>query len=95
MNNAQCFTSSDEESQNCRQIVTIFLSSAKRKLLSLELRASQLRLAAIREAAHLAAGADVGLEQGIIDACFRRQLHYDPAHEYATNVAKVIEEMTR
>jgi hypothetical protein len=48
-----------------------------------------------RKAAHLAAGTDVGLEQGIIDACFRRQLHYDSADEYADNIAKVIAKITQ
>src|SRR3979490_1159301 len=83
-------TCTGEEPQCGKQIVAIFLRSAKRKLVSLESRANQLRSSAIREAAHLPAGTDVGLEQGIIDACFRRQLHYDPAHEYADNIAKVI-----
>jgi hypothetical protein len=87
-------STSGEERQYGKQIVAIFLRSAKRKLVSLESRANQLRSSAIREAARLAAGTNVGLEQPIIDACFRRQLHYDPAHEYADNIAKVIEEIT-
>jgi hypothetical protein len=95
MNNTPCSTFTGEESRCSNQIVAIFLRSAKRKLISLESRANQLRSSAIREAAHLAAGTDVGLEQGIIDACFRRQLHYDAAHEIAENIAKVIEEITR
>jgi hypothetical protein len=31
----------------------------------------------------------------LFDACFRRQLHYDPADEYGDNIAKVIAEITR
>lgn len=95
MNNAQRSTCTGEEPQCRKQIVTIFLRSAKRKLVSLESRANQLRSGAIREAARLAAGTDVALEQGIIDACFRRQLHYDPAREYADNIAKIIAEIIR
>ena len=95
MNNTRCSSNTREGPQCGKQIVAIFLRHAKRKLISLESRANQLRSSAIRQAAHLAAGTDVGLEQGIIDACFRRQLHYDPAHEYAENFAKVIEEITR
>jgi hypothetical protein len=95
MNDAQPSIRTGEQPWCEQQIVAIFLGSAKRKLVSLESRANQLRSGAIREAAHLAAGTDVGLEQGIIDACFRRQLHYDPAHEYADNIAKVIEEITQ
>jgi hypothetical protein len=95
MNDAQPFSCTSEQSPCGPQIVAIFLCSAKRKLLSLELRASQLRTNAIRKAAHLAAGTDIGLEEGIIDACFRRQLHYDPADEYADNIAKVIAEITQ
>jgi hypothetical protein len=95
MNNAQPSSRIGEQSPRGPQIVAIFLRSAKRKLLSLELRASQLRTSAIRKAAHLAAGTDVGLEQGIIDACFRRQLHYDSADEYAENIAKVIADITQ
>jgi hypothetical protein len=92
MNSAPRSTSARKEPRCGKQIVAIFLRSAKRKLVSLEFRANQLRSGAIREAAHLAAGTDVGLEQSIIDACFRRQLHYDLAHEYADNIARVIEE---
>jgi hypothetical protein len=93
MNNAPHSTSG-EERQYGKQIVAIFLRSAKRKLVSLESRANQLRSSAIREAARLAAGTNVGLGRRIIDGCFRRQLRYDPAHEYADNIAKVIEEIT-
>jgi hypothetical protein len=95
MNDAQPPSRTGEQLPCGQQIVAIFLRSAKRKLVSLELRANQLRTSAIRKAAHLAAGTDVGLEQGIIDACFRRQLHYDPADEYADNIAKVIAEITQ
>jgi hypothetical protein len=95
MNNAPRSSCTGEEPHCGKQIVAIFLRSANRKLVPLESRANQLRTSAIREAAHLAAGNDVGLEQGIIDACFRRQLHYDPAHEYADSIAKVIEEITQ
>ena len=95
MNNTPHSTCTGEEAQCGKQIVAIFLRSAKRKLDSLELRANQLRTCAIRKAAHLAAGTDVGLEQGIIDACFRRQLHYDSADEFADNIAKVIAEITQ
>jgi hypothetical protein len=75
-----------------RAIVDLYLRSAKRKLISLELRANELRTGAIREAAHLAAGEDEGLEQGIIDACFSRLIHYEPAEEYAESVARVIQD---
>jgi hypothetical protein len=95
MNEERSFNRTSEQPPCGQQIVATFPRSAKRKLVSLELRASQLRTNAIRKAAHLAAGTDVGLEQGIIDACFRRQLHYDPAHEYADNIAKVIVEITQ
>jgi len=83
MNKARRSTSTDEEPQCGKPIVVIFFRHAKRKLVSLESRANQLRSSAIREAAHIA-GTDVGLEQGIIEACFRRQLHYDLAYEYQT-----------
>jgi hypothetical protein len=73
-------------------IVDLYLRSAKRKIISLELRANEVRTGAIREAAHLAAGDDEGLEQGIVDACFSRKLHYEVAEEYADCVARVIEE---
>jgi hypothetical protein len=95
MNDAQPSSRTGEQPPCGQQIVAIFLRSAKRKLVSLELRANQLRTNAIRKAAQLAAGTDIGLEHGIIDACFRRQLHYDPADEYADNIAKVIAEITR
>jgi hypothetical protein len=95
MNDAQPSSGAGEQPRCEQQIIAIFLRSAKRNLVSLELRANQLRTSAIREAAHLAAGTDLGLEQGIIDACFRRQLHYDPAHEYADNIAKVIGEIAQ
>jgi uncharacterized protein (UPF0212 family) len=95
MNYAQPSSGTGEQPPCGQQIVAIFLCSAKRKLVSLELRANQLRTSAIRKAAHLAAGADIGLEQGIIDACFRRQIHYDSADEYADNIAKVIAEITQ
>jgi hypothetical protein len=92
MNDTQPSSRTGEQSPCGKQIVAIFLRSAKRKLVSLELRANQLRTSAIRKAAHLAAGTDVGLEQGIIEACFRRQLHYD-SDEYADNIAKVVAEI--
>jgi hypothetical protein len=76
-------------------IVPLYLQSAKRKIIDLELRTNQLRTGAIREAAHLAAGEDEGLEQGIIDACFTRKLHYEPAEDYADRVVEVIEEETQ
>ena len=95
MNDGQSSNHGAEQLPWRQQIVAIFLRSAKRKLVSLELRANHLRTSAIRKAAHLAAGTDVGLEQGIIDACFRRQLHYDSADEYADNIAKVIAEITQ
>jgi hypothetical protein len=72
--------------------VTLYLCSAKRKIISLELRVNELRTGAIREAVHLAAGEDEGLEQGIVDTFFSRQLHYETAEEYVDCVAKVIEE---
>jgi hypothetical protein len=91
MNDGQ-FSNHGAEQLPCRQqIVAIFLRSAKRKLVSLELRANLLRTGAIRKAAHLAAGTDVC----IIDACFRHRLHYDAADEYADNIAKVIAEITQ
>jgi hypothetical protein len=77
MNDAPTSIRTDEQPWCEQQIVAIFLRSAKRKLVSRELRANQLRTNAIRKAAHLAASTDVGLEQGIIDACFRRRLHCD------------------
>jgi hypothetical protein len=95
MNDAQPPSRTGERPPYGQQIVDIFLRSAKRKLVSLESRANHLRTSAIKKAAHLAAGTDVGLEQGIIDACFRRQLHYDPADEYTDNIAKVIAEITQ
>jgi hypothetical protein len=95
MNDGQSSYPTGEQPPYGQQIVAIFLNSAKRKLVSLELRANQLRTSAIRKAAHLAAGTNLSLEQGIIDACFRRQLHYDPAPEYADNIAKVIAEITQ
>jgi hypothetical protein len=95
MNDAQPFSRTSDQLPCGQQIVVIFLRSAKRKFVSLELRANQLRTSAIRKAAHLAAGTDVGLEQGIIDACFRRQLHYDSADQYADNIAKIIAEITQ
>ena len=94
MNNARRSTSTDEEPQ-CKQIDAICFRHAERKLISLESRTEQLRSSATREAAHIAAGIDVGLEQGIIDACLRRQLHLDLGHEYADSIAKVVEEITR
>jgi hypothetical protein len=75
-----------------RTIVNLYLRSTERKLISLELRANALRTGAIRKAAHLAAGEDESLEQGIIDACFSSRVHYEPAEEYAESVVKIIEE---
>jgi hypothetical protein len=94
MNNALRSNYTCEKPQCGKQIVAIFLRSANVNSSPWSCVPNQLRSGAIREAAHLAAGTDVGLEQGIIDACFRRQLHYDPAHEYADNIIKVIEEIT-
>jgi hypothetical protein len=68
------------------------IGEGKRRIISLELRANDVRTGAIREAAHLAAGDDEGLEQGIVDACFSRRLYYEAAEEYADRVAKIIEE---
>jgi hypothetical protein len=76
-------------------VVALYLRSAKRKIISLELRANEVRTGAIREAARLAAGDDEGLEQGIVDVCFSRQLHYEAAEEYADCIAKAIEETMR
>lgn len=95
MNDVQPSSRTGEQPPCGQQIVAIFLRSAKRKLVSLELRANQLRTSTIRKAAHLAAGTDVSLEQEIIDACFRHQLHYDSADEYADNIAKVIAGITQ
>jgi hypothetical protein len=78
-----------------RAKVDLFLHSVKREILCLDLCSNEIRTRAIRDAAHLAAGTDEGLEQDIIDACFSRRLHYEPAEEYADNVAKVIKEMLK
>jgi hypothetical protein len=94
MNDAQPFILTGEQPSCNKQIVATSSVSAKRKLVSLELRANWMRIAAIRKAVRLATGIDVGLEQGIVDARFRRELHYDPAHQYADNIAKVIEAIT-
>jgi hypothetical protein len=55
MNNAPRSTCICEETQYGKQIIAIFLRSAKRNLVSLESRVNQPRSNAIREAAHLAA----------------------------------------
>jgi hypothetical protein len=75
-----------------QSIADLYLQSARRKIVALELRANELRTGAIRKAAYIAAGEDEELEQGIIDACFARKLHYAPAEHYDDNVAKIIKE---
>jgi hypothetical protein len=72
-------------------ILALYLRSVRRKIIDLELRTNQLRTGAIREVARLFARENQGLEQGIIDACFSRHLHYEPAENYADRVSEVIE----
>ena len=95
MNDAPTSIRTDEQPWCEQQIVAIFLRSAKRKLVSRELRANQLRTNAIRKAAHLAASTDVGLGTGHYRRLLPTPTPLRPAHEYAGNIAKVIEEITQ